>query len=59
MKMLSQGWLPVMKCFFFVLQLNETLEGIDAGIGQLMKELKDRELQDCANIIIFSDHGEQ
>jgi len=39
-------------------QVNQSITMVDKSLGQLLDGLKDRNILDCVNVIITSDHGE-
>jgi len=39
-------------------QVNQSITMVDNSLGQLLDGLKDRNILDCVNVIITSDHGE-
>ena len=40
------------------IQVNDSLVKVDRDLGVLIAGLKQRQILDCVNIIITSDHGE-
>ena len=40
------------------MQVNDALKRVDTVIEKFINGLKDREIYDCVNFIIVSDHGE-
>ena len=40
------------------MQVNEALKRVDTVIEKFINGLKDRDIYDCVNFIIVSDHGE-
>ena len=49
-------WCDVM--MYICVQVDAVLGRVDEVIENLIVELKERDIYDCVNIIIVSDHGE-
>ena len=41
-----------------IMQVNDALQRVDTVIEKFINGLKNREIYDCVNFIILSDHGE-